>query len=236
MLQNCAAKLNGKHTYADYGLYVTNTNPVSPPEVRVNSIPIPGRNGNIDLTQALTGYTVYGNREIRLELGGKKREEEWAGFMSRFINEMHGKNVEVIFDEDPQYYYVGRAAVEADYERGNTVARFTVSINAEPYKYDIQSTTEPWLWDTFSFVDGIIRYYASVIVDGEKDVRVIGSPMPVIPIMTASTAMTIRFEGEQYALAEGINKVYDIVLYDQEYILKFTGNGTVSINYRSGRL
>lgn len=236
MLQNCAVKLNGKHTYADYGLYVTNTNPVSPPEVWVNSIAIPGRNGNIDLTQALTGYTVYRNREIRLELGGKKRAEEWTGFMSRFLNELHGKMVEVIFDNDPQYYYVGRAKVESDYERGNTVARFTVTIDAEPYKQDIQSTTDMWLWDSFSFVDGVIRYYAAIEIDGETSVRIIGSPMPVIPTITASAAMTVEFGGEQYELNEGANKVYDIVLHDQEYILKFTGNGTASINYRPGRL
>ena len=70
MYPNYAATLNGKHTYTDYGLYVTNTNPVEPPEVKAEYIEVPGRNGQIDLTEALTGYTVYNNRQIVLELGG----------------------------------------------------------------------------------------------------------------------------------------------------------------------
>lgn len=236
MYPNYAATLNGKHTYTDYGLYVTNTNPVEPPEVKAEYIEVPGRNGQIDLTEALTGYTVYNNRQIVLELGGRKRSQDWPGFMSNFLNDIHGKSVKVIFDNDPSYYYQGRATVESDYEKGNEIARFTLTINAEPYKYSNQSTTEPWLWDPFSFVDGVIRYYNQIQVDGTAQIRVLGSEMPVIPIFTASAAMQVQFNGQTYDLAAGNNKIYDIVLMDQAYTLTFTGTGTVSINYKVGRL
>ena len=236
MYPNYAATLNGKHTYTDYGLYVTNNDPVEPPEVKAEYIEIPGRNGQIDLTEALTGYTVYNNRQIVLKLGGKKRSQDWPGFMSNFLNELHGQSVTVIFDNDPSYYYVGRATVESDYEKGNEIARFTLTINAEPYKYSNQSTTEPWLWDPFSFVDGVIRYYNQIQVNGTAQIRVIGSEMPVIPIFTASAAMQVQFDGKTYDLAAGSNKIYDIVLMNQAYTLTFTGTGTVSINYKAGRL
>lgn len=236
MYPNYAATLNGKHTYTDYGLYVTNNDPVEPPEVKAEYVEIPGRNGQIDLTEALTGYTVYNNRQIVLELGGKKRSQDWPGFMSNFLNELHGQSVTVIFDNDPSYYYVGRATVESDYEKGNEIARFTLTINAEPYKYSNQSTTEPWLWDPFSFVDGVIRYYNQIQVNGTAQIRVIGSEMPVIPIFTASAAMQVQFDGKTYDLTAGNNKIYDIVLMNQAYTLTFTGTGTVSINYKAGRL
>ena len=236
MYPNYAATLNGKHTYTDYGLYVTNNDPVEPPEVKAEYIEIPGRNGQIDLTEALTGYTVYNNRQIVLELGGKKRSQDWPGFMSNFLNELHGQSVTVIFDNDPSYYYVGRATVESDYEKGNEIARFTLTINAEPYKYSNQSTTEPWLWDPFSFVDGVIRYYNQIQVDGTAQIQVLGSEMPVIPVFTTSAAMQVEFGGKTYDLAAGNNKIYDIVLMNQAYTLTFTGTGTVSINYKTGRL
>lgn len=236
MYPNYAATLNGKHTYYDYGLYVTNTNPVEPPEVKAEYITVPGRNGDIDLTEALTGYTVYGNRNINLQLGGKKRSQEWPGFMSTFLNEIHGKKVKVVFDNDPSWYYEGRATVSSDYEKGNDIARFTLTINADPYKYSELSTVEPWLWDPFSFVDGVIRYYNQVTVNGSAQITVIGSEKPTIPIITASAAMTVSFNGKSYDLTAGENKIYDIVLMDQEYTLTFTGTGTVSINYRAGRL
>lgn len=236
MYPNYAATLNGKHTYTDYGLYVTNTNPVEPPEVKAEYIEVPGRNGQIDLTEALTGYTVYNNRQIVLELGGRKRSQDWPGFMSNFLNDLHGKSVKVIFDNDPSYYYQGRATVESDYEKGNEIARFTLTINAEPYKYSNQSTTEPWLWDPFSFVDGVIRYYNQLQVDGTAQIQVLGSEMPVIPVFTTSAAMQVQFNGKTYDLTAGNNKIYDIVLMNQAYTLTFTGTGTVSINYKAGRL
>ena len=236
MYPNYAATLNGKHTYTDYGLYVTNTNPVEPPEVKAEYIEVPGRNGQIDLTEALTGYTVYNNRQIVLELGGRKRSQDWPGFMSNFLNDLHGKSVKVIFDNDPSYYYQGRATVESDYEKGNEIARFTLTINAEPYKYSNQSTTEPWLWDPFSFVDGVIRYYNQLQVDGTAQIQVLGSEMPVIPVFTTSVAMQVEFGGKTYDLAAGNNQIYDIVLMNQAYTLTFTGTGTVSINYKTGRL
>ena len=236
MYPNYAATLNGKHTYTDYGLYVTNPNPVEPPEVKAEYIEVPGRNGQIDLTEALTGYTVYNNRQIVLELGGRKRSQDWPGFMSNFLNDLHGKSVKVIFDNDPSYYYQGRATVESDYEKGNEIARFTLTINAEPYKYSNQSTTEPWLWDPFSFVDGVIRYYNQIQINGTTQIQVMGSEMPVIPLFIASAAMQIQFGGKTYDLTAGNNKIYDIVLMNQAYTLTFTGTGTVSINYKTGRL
>lgn len=236
MMSNDGVSLNGKHTNYDYGLYVTNTNPVAPPEAKTQHIEVPGRNGNIDITETLTGYTIYGNREITLQLGGKKLENAWPSFMSNFINEIHGKQVKVIFDDNPDYYYIGRAVVESDYTRGNRIASFTVTIDAEPYKYEILNTIEPWKWDPFSFVNGIIRQYNNIVVSGSREYTVTGSEMPVIPIFVASASMSVAFEGKTYQLKAGENKLYDIVIQNKQYQLMFTGNGMVSIIYRAGRL
>ena len=236
MISSKGASLNGKHTSYDYGLYVTNTNPVAPPEVKTQHIEVPGRNGDIDITELLAGYTIYGNREITLQLGGKKLENVWPSFMSNFINELHGKKVKLIFDDNPDYYYIGRATVESDYTRGNRIASFTVTIDAEPYKYELLNTIEPWKWNTFSFVNGVIRQYKDISVSGSKTFTITGSQMPVIPVFVASSSMTVTFEEETYQLDAGENKVYDIVVLNKQYQLTFTGTGTVSIIYRAGRL
>lgn len=60
--------------------------------------------------------------------------------------------------------------------------------------------------------------------------------MPVIPEFIVSSNMTVEFEGNTYQLSAGKNKVYDIVILNKEYQVKFTGNGTVSVSYRKGRL
>ena len=218
MYQNNACRLNGKHTFYDYGLYVGNANAVSPPEPKTQYIEVPGRNGDIDLTEALSGRTVYKNRTITLQLGGKKPPGEWDQFISDFLNEIHGKMVTVEFDRDPDWYYVGRATVEDDYERGNYIGRFTVKINAEPYKY--------------SRIDRL----PELTVDGSASQRAVGSPLRVVPEFVCSAAMTLTLDGKTYDLAEGSNKLTDIVFEDKEYNLTFAGNGTVQVIYKRGRL
>lgn len=236
MFENNSATLNGKHTYYDYGLYVTNTSPIAPPEAKTQYIEVPGRNGEIDLSEALTGYTIYKNREITLELGGKKPANQWPSFISDFLNEIHGKQVKVVFDDNKDFYYIGRATVQSGYEIGCEVAKFTVKISAEPYKYSAKSTAEPWIWDLFNFINGVIRSYREIQVNGTLKYRIVGSEMPVIPIIIASADMKVVFEGVTYDLQAGKNKIYDIVLLNNEYELTFQGSGTVSIDYKVGRL
>ena len=83
---------------------------------------------------------------------------------------------------------------------------------------------------------GVIRYYNQLQVDGTAQIQVLGSEMPVIPVFTASAAMQVEFGEKTYDLAAGNNKIYDIVLMNQTYTLTFTGTGTVSIGYKTGRL
>ena len=218
MFQNNSCKINGKHTYYDYGLYVANAGAVSPPEPKTQYIEVPGRDGDIDLTEALAGRTIYKNRTITLQLGGKKPPLAWDSFMSDFINEVHGKRVKIEFDRDPDWYYIGRATVDADFERGSDIGRFTVTVNAEPYKY--------------SKVDCL----PELTVDGSASQRAVGSEMPVVPEFICSADMTLAIGKKSYTLKAGSNKLYDIVFYNQVYILNFEGNGTVQVKYKRGRL
>lgn len=236
MFQNNSATINDKHTFYHYGLYVTNTNPVASPTAKMHYIEIPGKNGKLDITDALTGYVIYGNRIITLKLGGKKEVSQWPAFLSEVMSDLHGKRVKVIFDDDMGYYYVGRATVVPDYDRKGQIGTFTVTIDAEPYKYSIVDSLEPWKWDTFSFVDGVIQGYSDIVVNGSREVTLSGSELPVIPEFIANSNMTVTFEGKQYNLSKGTNKIYDIVLLNQDYPVTFTGNGTVSVSYRKGRL
>lgn len=222
MYNNYACTINGKHTYYYYGLYVTNTAPIAPPEVRTQYIEVPGRNGNIDLTDALTGRPVYGDREITLELGGKKPAGEWPGFFSRFLADVHGKKVEIVFDNDPGCYYVGRAIVSGAYERGNEIARFTVTVTAEPYKYARFNSLPP----VTATAAGISQ-------------RIVGSDYLTVPEFTVTGGnVTLKIGDDTYTLTPGVNKNYDIVIDNKAYIYTYTGTGTetVQVSYKRGWL
>ena len=60
--------------------------------------------------------------------------------------------------------------------------------------------------------------------------------MPVVPEITCSETMNVEFENQTFQLAKGTNKNYDVILKEGENIMKFTGNGTVTIDFRGGIL
>lgn len=232
MFQNKACTINGKHTYRDYGLYVINNNPVAPPEVRTQYLTIPGRNGDVDLTDALTGGPVYGKRMITLQLNGKKPSADWDGFISDFLNEVHGKLVTVIFDDDPDYFYLGRASVQADYTKGNEVASFTLVVEADPFKRSVDGVTSSWLWDPYSLTDGAVRCYDNMVIHGTADVvKVLGDETGQTPVFYASCPMTMTFGGTTYNLVRGRNYFSGINLASGYNTFAFNGFGTVTIRF-----
>ena len=115
-------------------------------------------------------------------------------------------------------------------------SKLVLSGDVEPYKYELCSSLEDWLWDPFNFNNGIIRNYKDLEVNGTRTLVIRGRRKKVIPVFECSTAMTVSFEGMDYNLPAGRSKVFDIYLGEGDNELVFTGNGTVSVDYRGGML
>ena len=62
------ATVNDEHTLRDWKAAITNADVISVPEANTVILEVLGRNGNLDLSEALTGDVTYRNREIKLEL------------------------------------------------------------------------------------------------------------------------------------------------------------------------
>ena len=160
---------------------------------------------------------------------------EWHDLCSQIARVLHGKAIRCILPDDPNYYYDGRFSLQTS--KGNDVdADFVIIGDVYPFKLECYTAAEDWLWDTFSFEHGIIRAYNGISVSGESTVTIIGSDMPVVPEITCSETMNVEFENQTFQLAKGINKNYDVILKEGENIMKFTGNGTVTIDFRGGIL
>lgn len=224
---------DGKHSWRDYGLILTSTLTPSPP-VKKHEVDIPGADGVLDLSEALGGVR-YSQRTITMTFAFA------AGYWYRYTknseiaNAIHGKRMKIILDDDPNYYYYGRVNFDS-WTVDKSLGLLSFTMTADPYKYDLISTTDAWLWDTFSFKDGIIRNYKNMIVDGEQKIRILGSPKRTIPVIISDVDMTLIFQGKEYQIVAGKNKIYEIAIGPSEYVLQFRGNGTVSIEYRGGML
>ena len=227
-----------KNTWGDWGLVPTSRPVINPPAIKKVLIDIPGADGAIDLTQSLTGEVKYENRKATMEFMVMNKNY-WANIYSEIMDYLHGQQVRIVLEEDPDYYYFGRAEVD-QWKSSKNYSLIVISIEADPYKYELYSSLENWKWDTFNFETGIIREYASLEVSGSLTVTIPGRRMSVCPAFTVvsenNEGMQITFGGRTYSFSDGTSRNLNIVLKQGTNTLRITGNGTISIDYRGGRL
>ena len=217
-----------KHSYRDWGI-ILSSKVISPPEPQINKVDVPLRDGSIDLTEALTSDVKYKDRTITLNFTVTDRST-WTAKVSEIQNYLHGKQLKIVFDDDLAFYYFGRVSVNK-WATDKAIGSLAVECKVEPFKYDMFSSAVDWEWDIFDFNEGILNETGQLIVDGETTIPLICRRKRMFPIFTASTAMTVEFEGEVFDLAKGEQKLYGLFLHEGVNELTFKGNGTVSIDY-----
>lgn len=224
-----------KHTYRDYGMLPKTRPTVAPPAIRTNYVDVPGLDGQLDLSEALTGRIGYQTRDFSAEFLVIDARNRWNTLYSELMDTLHGQRVKIILDEDPGYYYMGRVTI-GKFTSNKKTATISIKAECDPYKREITTSLEDWLWDSFNFESGIIRDYRKIAVDGTKTIHIIGTKMPCVPTITASGEMSVSFGGTTYALQAGDNRISGICITQGDNALTFSGSGTVSINYQGGRL
>lgn len=230
------------HSYDDLDLIITNACSISAPEINSDYISVKGRNGMLDISEALTGRITYKSRHISVNFAGIYQDEDWDSKMSLLRNRFDGQMVKLIFDNDSGYYWYGRCQL-INFERERNCGRFVLDIpNADPYKYNVVAFNEDWLWDSFDFDNGYVTEATEHTITGHTEISLNAGNMPVSPtiVVTALTgSLTVQKYGDTRVipLSLGENKVYAITVNDSTAsTLIFEGNGTFSINYRGGSL
>lgn len=222
-----------KHSYEDFGL-ILSSKEIGLPTPKTESVSVIGRNGDLDLTDALGDDVKFENRKLSFTFSLLNGTRDWTATLSNLSNYLHGKKMRIVMDADKTFYYWGRCTINK-FKTDRTLAIITVDCDVEPYKIETNSASEPWLWDVFSFVNGVI-HVNEVKVSGSKKVNLINRVKIVSPTFTCSTAMKVTHEGNTYSLPAGETTVYDIRLQEGDNYVTFTGNGTVKISYRGGSL
>lgn len=227
-------RIGNKHSYDDFGLILSSKN-IGIPSVQTNIVTVPLRDGTIDLTESVTGTPKYSDRTVQMTFSVIDPIKTWSAKISEIENYLHGQKMKVIFDDDPSFYYIGRLSVNS-WASNKNIGTLIIDCNAEPFKCDIESSADEWEWDSFDFENGIINETGNIVVEGTKTVTLICGKKTVELSIITSADMTVTYKGKQYTLLEGTQKMYDIFFDEGENVLTFNGYGTVTIDYRGGRL
>lgn len=252
-----------KNTWDDWCL-IPETEPiVAPPTQKTNYIDVPGADGSLDMSDALTGYPVFNNREgsftfIAMNKNASFMPEcspfKYRDLVSQIMGSIHGKKLRMILEDDDQNYYEGRFELE-NLQSNHDFNKITIKYNLSPYKWSILSTIDNWLWDPFNFVTGVITNSTlknMTVTTAQKVVNfdkfMIGSA-PVAPkfIVSANNGQgvyvrlvntSLRID-TTLLLPNGSITNPDLFLYGdnvQLYYWVSSGSGTLSVEYRQGRL
>ena len=252
-----SVKFGSKNSWDDWHIIPVKRPFIENAEPKFKTVDIVGADGELDYTTALRGYPLYENRSGTLKFrmvdnGDLKsvmhRRNEIASYL-------HGRYRQMTLEDEPEYYYQGRFELTDNSFKGTKDwADISIKYNLEPFKYSILQSTDDWLWDPFSFDDGVIQksffYGISTNSTDWKYINNLNSIVgdmavnPVIKVTVDSgktidlhtySSFTKTWSGKTYSISQ-TDDASDIVFDINTTRLRYRGYGTIDITFRTGRL
>lgn len=211
-------KFRNKHSADDFGMFMTDFS-VSPPEPQTAYVDVPFRDGPLDFSTALTGGVVkYKNRTVTAEFKTQDRTpDSWKSRYHTFINYVQGQKLQLIFDYDPEYYYLGRISCDVSKD-DQVIGTISISADCDPYKYKLSPTVKEF------------------DVSGSLSVTLPNDRMPTLPTVTTNTEITVEFGESTIVFAPGTRKAPDLLLLEGANHMTLTGTGHIKFEYQEGAL
>lgn len=120
------------HSYDDFNLILSQKT-IGAPSPKTEIIDIPGSDGVLDLTDFF-GEVKYKNRELSFEFSTIVPQEEFMNLFSRVQNALHGQKMQIVIDDDPECFYVGRITV-SEWKAERRIGKLTIDCDCEPFKW-----------------------------------------------------------------------------------------------------
>lgn len=204
------------HSYDEWGLVLSDKD-IQAPEPKIMQIDIPGGDGVLDLTDYF-GDTKYNNRLLSFTFSKPDAVPgEYLALYTTVQNAIHGRMLDVILDDDSEYYYRGRVTIN-EWKSERRIGNIVVEVDAEPYKYKLTETA------------------VAVIVNGTNSVVLPNGRKRVVPAITTDAEMKITFGAYTGTFDAGTFTIPELVLAAGKNTVKVTGTGNISFRYREGVL
>lgn len=249
-----------KHSWEDWGLVPSERPSVVMPDVNTYFVDIPGANGHLDLSDVLLGFPTYAMRsgDWKFNIANDKTQYTWERLYEAMAAYLHGRRRKCTLTDDPAYYYEGRLTLD-DFSSGEHFSTINIKYELDPFKWLNWTTCGNWLWDPFDFIYGEITksdFSNLAITEGETFTKVWSQSQigmaPVTPTITVNSSdgtsgMTLKVNNrgtnkglKTFTLNNGRNVNPQIMLScpdsDDTTYIEVTGNGTISFDFRPGRL
>lgn len=147
----------GVNTWDDWHLIPTSRPEIVAPEVYTNYVDLPGAHGKLDLSEYLTGGPVFKNRSGSLQFYALAEHGFWAERYNQICNFLHGRRLQMVLYDEPEYFYTGRFRVESWQSDGQTNwSTVTINYELDPFKFLLPAPsdqTAQGYWERYLFPD-----------------------------------------------------------------------------------
>lgn len=205
-----------KHSIRDWDLLMTSKE-IEEATPRTNYVEIEGRDGSIDLTEAL-GEVRYDNRTLSFHFELLTPTDFWK-VKREISNYLNGRKMKIILDQDPLYYYYGRIEVtSASFEKN--LAQFDIEAVCDPYK----------MMNGETIVSKTVNAGDKFILDNQRKT--------VMPIIQSTGNIVFKFNDKQFNIGTTTNyQSPDFMLKEGTNEVEIiSGTGILTFTYREGAL
>lgn len=217
------------NTWDDWRLIPAKRPWVNPPEVKTNYMTIPGANGYLDFTEALSGTLNFGSRDGEWEFYVDNGYESWSSKYSRILNFLHGQQRTVRLLDDPLYSYEGRFEVSWD-SSDNSYSKVKIKYKLGSLKHPTDSVgSRDWQWDEL-FSNTI--FYGTFNVSGQKQRNLLNQSGASMTLHAdCSSEMYVYFEALQDGITLPAGSSDILTLAAGNNPVRFEGYGRVKLTY-----
>jgi phage-related protein len=194
----------------------------SAPEYQEKFLDVPGRDGALDLSAALTaGAPTYHSRTLTAKLeyseGNRLNREAAINIM---VNWLDGWRHDIVLPDDPDHYITGRVSVAKEYN-DNAHAAVTVTAVCDPWRYAKEETV-------YTLTAETTEKTAQLANAGRR------TAVPLL-VITGGTIL-LKYGAYSWALGDGTYQLPDLTLPQGGGTLLYSGTGTLRITYREAVL
>jgi hypothetical protein len=246
-------KIGKMDTWKDWHLIPCSRPDFADAEPRLVFIEIPGADGEIDASKALSGRVLFEMREGSFEFWvDNERDEKWDQLYTRMKNYVQARELKVVKTDDPLWYYIGYFWF-SDPTQDNTNMKVILNYKVKPYKYKNYDSLTDIPWDDLT-LDDVVQHYVfkDISVSGERTCEFKANTIgraAVVPTFIAETdgeGLSIKLVNPELSISTerslGNGKTTDpnFILsgINEENVCSLTisGNGKLSIQFVSGEL
>lgn len=197
---------------------------LSPPQHRTQFVEVPGRDGDLDLSTALTdGVPRYGSRTLTATFersDGTRLQREAA--INEMVNQLDGWCLNIQLPDDEMHYITGRVSVAKNF---NDMAHASVTLTAvcDPWRYAVYETVVT----ANASAAGTQILLTNV---GRRSV------VPKVEVEGTGASVNLVFGSASWELTSGAYELPDLIVPRGGVKLICKGNGSIRFTYREAVL